>query len=232
MAQFALNNSYSPSIGSSPFYFILGFHPRTPHTHLLQEDADANPDAATFALERNADLLAAQKFLARAQSRMRDQYDKNRVPLLLQPGDEVLLSTRNLRLRGCAKYLPRFVGPFQVSRAIGPRHDSSVAANAYELKLPDGWHIHPVFNVNLLKPYKRAGGGIQHLHPLPDLLDDYSYVIESIVSHELVKGSLHQLQFRVHLHNTSDDCDMWEDEQTLSEQCPAMLEAYRVYHSL
>ena len=232
MAQFALNNSYSPSIGASPFYFVLGFHPKTPHTHLLHEDADANPDAATFALERNNDLLAAQQCLSRARARMKMHYDHNRVSVRFEVGSEVLLSTRNLRLRGCAKYLPRFVGPFHVLEAIGPRSDASVAPNAYRLELPAGWNIHPVFNVNILKPYARGGPGLKHLHPLPTLLDDYSYVIESIVSHEKDKQSLHGLRFRVHLHNTPDDSDMWEDEATLSAQCPALLESYRQTHSL
>jgi transposase InsO family protein len=232
MAQFALNNSYSPSIGASPFYFVLGFHPKVPHTHLLHEDADSNPDAASFALARNNDMLAAQQCLARARSRMKVQYDRNRVPVHLAAGSEVVLSTRNLRLRGCAKYLPRYVGPFRVIEAVGPRSDATIVPNAYRLDLPAGWNIHPVFNINLLKPYTRGGPGLQHLHPLPDLLDDYSYVIESIVAHEIDKQSLHGIRYMVHLHATPDDSDMWEDEATLSAQCPALLDAYKVHHSL
>jgi hypothetical protein len=89
-----------------------------------------------------------------------------------------------------------------------------------------------VFNVNLLKPYTRGGPGLQHLHPLPDLLDDYSYVIESIVTHEKDKHALHGIRFLVHLHGTPQDSDMWEDEATLSAQCPTLLEAYKLCHSL
>jgi hypothetical protein len=232
MAQFALNNSYSPSIGASPFYFVLGFHPKVPHTHLLHEDADSNPDAASFALARNDDMLAAQECLTRARARMKIQYDRNRVAVRFAIGDEVVLSTRNLRLRGCAKYLPRYLGPFRVHSAVGPRSDATVAPNAYQLDLPTGWNIHPVFNVNLLKPYTRGGPGLQHLHPLPDLLDDYSYVIESIVTHEKDKHALHGIRFLVHLHGTPQDSDMWEDEATLSVQCPTLLEAYKLRHSL
>jgi hypothetical protein len=232
MAQFALNNSYSPSIGASPFYFVLGFHPKVPHTHLLHEDADSNPDAASFALARNDDLLAAQQCLVRAQSRMKMQYDRNRIPVHLAPGSEVVLSTRNLRLRGCAKYLPRYVGPFRVIEAIGSRSDATIVPNAYRVDLPAGWNIHPVFNISVLKPYKRGGPGLQHLHPLPTLLDDYSYVIESIVSHEVDKQALHGIRFLVHLHATPDDSDMWEDEATLSVQCPTLLAAYKRLHAL
>jgi hypothetical protein len=232
MAQFALNNSYSPSIGASPFYFVLGFHPKVPHTHLLHEDGDSNPDAASFALARNDDLLAAQQCLVRAQSRMKIQYDRNRVPAVFAVGSEVVISTRNLRLRGCAKYLPRYVGPFRVIKAIGPRGDATVVPNAYQVALPAGWNIHPVFNVSVLKPYTRGGPGLQHLHPLPALLDDYSYVIESIVSHETDKNALHGIRFRVHLHDTPADSDMWEDESSLGVQCPTLLESYKLLHGL
>jgi hypothetical protein len=120
------------------------------------------------------------------------------------------------------------VGPFTVLEEVGPRFDVDLVPNAYRLALPEGWNIHPVFNINLLKPYNRAGPGVQHLHPLPTLLDDYSYVIESIVSHELDKHSLHAVRFRVHLHNTPEESDMWEDEATLSVQCPALLAAYKL----
>ena len=59
-------------------------------------------------------------------------------------GDLVLLSTRNLKMKGTpGKFQKRFVGPFQVIETIGEQ--------AYRLALPDDWKIHPVFHVSLLK---------------------------------------------------------------------------------
>ena len=62
-------------------------------------------------------------------------------------GDSVLLSTQNLRLKGLPHKLQRkFCGPYKVLEKIGTQ--------AYHLKLPDTWRIHPVFHVSLLKPWR------------------------------------------------------------------------------
>jgi len=72
-------------------------------------------------------------------------------------GEFVLLSTKNLRYsRGLArKFLPRFVGPFEIVRTID-KGDETVAAHLF---LPPEWNsrIHPVFHVSLLRPYHAAG---------------------------------------------------------------------------
>ena len=66
-----------------------------------------------------------------------------------QVGDLVLLSTRNLKMKGIpTKLQKRFVGPFRVTETIGEQ--------AYRLSLPDNWKIHPVFHVSLLKEWKAA----------------------------------------------------------------------------
>ena len=54
-------------------------------------------------------------------------------------GEYVLLSTKHLQLKNApvCKLRKSFVGPFFVTRRIGPV--------AYELELPQTWRIHPVF---------------------------------------------------------------------------------------
>ena len=67
----------------------------------------------------------------------------------------MLLSTRNLRLKGPRKLHDRFLGPFTVTERIGQ--------TAYHLDLTGGRHrqvlrdIHDIFHVSLLKPYKDNG---------------------------------------------------------------------------
>jgi hypothetical protein len=229
MAQFALNNSYSASIGSSPFYFVLGFHPKTPFTHQLMDDDGPVPDATAFALARNEQLLEAQRHLKRAQARMKLYYDRSKSPAQFCVGDMVLLSTRNLNMSGCAKYIPRYVGPFMVTELVGT--DSKHGTLAYKLALPDDWQIHDVFHISSLKPF-RVDLTTSTLPPVPPLLDDYSYRIEHIVGHRLIPGTSRSYMYRCHLWDTTDENDGWEDENTLLACVPSMLDAYKALHAL
>jgi hypothetical protein len=228
MAQFALNNSFSASIGSSPFYFVLGFHPKTPLTHLLDEEEGPVPDATAFALARNSQLLLAQSMLTKAQAKMKLQYDKNKVFAQFKVGDSVLLSTRNLNLDGCAKYLPRYVGPFTVTELIGT--DTKHGTLAYRLALPPHWRIHDVFHISILKPWVPSDD--RAVLPLPELLDDYSYRIEHILGHKLIPYSTSSYHYRVHMWDTTPENDVWESEATLLSCVPALLETYKAAHGL
>ncbi len=53
------------------------------------------------------------------------------------------------------------MGPFTVVKVVNEV--------AYQIKLPDGWRIHGVFHVSLLKPYYNNG---KHQPPPPALLVD------------------------------------------------------------
>jgi len=84
------------------------------------------------------------------QSRQKSYADKRRRPLEFNEGDHVFLKvTPKLGLRGVfrtKKLSPRYIGPFQILRRIGPA--------AYQLALPPVMSgLHDVFHVSQLKKF-------------------------------------------------------------------------------
>ena len=66
--------------------------------------------------------------------------------MLLDVGDKVLLSTRNLNITGSRKFKDKFVGPFVVLKRI------SEVAYKLDLSSRAALHnVHPVFHVSLLR---------------------------------------------------------------------------------
>ena len=64
----------------------------------------------------------------------------------ISPGDNVLFSTKHLKLKDKpGKLRPQYVGPFKVLQMV--------RRSAAKLELPPGMKVHPVFNVALLKKY-------------------------------------------------------------------------------
>ena len=104
---------------------------------------------ASFARRVASDWKLARENLEKSVRLQAKYYDKRHRDVKYRVGDLVLLSTRNLRMKGTpAKLQKRFVGPFQVIETIGQQ--------AYRLSLPNDWKIHPVFHVSLLRDWKSA----------------------------------------------------------------------------
>ena len=82
-----------------------------------------------------------------AQERQKIQADYRRREQTFAVWEQVLLSTEHLQLKHAPvrKLRTRFVGPFFITKRVGPV--------AYELELPQTWRLHPVFHTNLLGPF-------------------------------------------------------------------------------
>ena len=109
-------------------------------------------EAVKEALERmKTALVDAKSNLTTAQQRMKRAVDKKRRTVEYKIGDEVVLSTANLRTY-CPNLPPkikaRWVGPFRIQKIVSPV--------AFGLDLPPGWRIHPVFHTSKLKRYIRS----------------------------------------------------------------------------
>jgi Chromo (CHRromatin Organisation MOdifier) domain len=88
----------------------------------------------------------------KSQEAMAKFYNRHRKGRSYAIGDEVMLSSRNIRMRKASKKLAdKFLGPFRVIAIRGK--------NAYELELPKSYgRIHLTFHVALLEPYQRREG--------------------------------------------------------------------------
>ena len=172
------------------------------------------------ALERMKTALAdAQDNLAKAQDKMKRAVDKKRRSEAYKVGDEVVLTTANLR--SYCPHLPpkikaRWVGPFRITREVSPV--------AFGLDLPPGWRIHPVFHVSKLKRYIRLGEFLREVEPPPLVLvgDALEYEVEGILRHQ-GKGARRRylvLWKGYPLHEAT-----WEPESHLAN-APDVLEEY------
>ena len=88
------------------------------------------------------------------------------------------MSTENLHLKQvpARKLQKRFVGPFFVTKCIGPV--------AYELELPEAWKIHPVFHTSLLRLFQVSTWTRSQESAVEELeleVDDRSYEIEKLL---------------------------------------------------
>jgi hypothetical protein len=208
-----------------------GFHPRSPHSQevefmLAGDSAGRSPAAFEFVATMDRNFIIAKKCLARAQDKMKKAREGKQAELILQKDQLVLLRTTNLTMPGKRKFLPRFVGPFSVIKAIG--------VNAYQIQLPEDWKIHNVFNVSLLKAYEAREGFRPSPARPPD--DDHSYIPSCIVEHEVIANTDNaehpQYKYRVHYADTSNEDDTWEFNTELLQHCFDMLQAYHEQNDL
>ena len=145
---FAINNAKQTSTGFSPFYLNYGRHPHTPFSREVAEYYKLSdivvPAATTQADKIRTAISLAKISIATAQNRQKQYYDKNKAPTTFKQGDYVYLNATNLRRGAGKKLLPKHLGPYPITRMVGP--------NAAELALTDDLkRLHNVFNVSLLR---------------------------------------------------------------------------------
>ena len=86
--------------------------------------------------------------LQERQDRRKAELDAHRRDVRFAVGDEVLLDTEHAPLPSRSLLSPRWMGPFKVLACAAP--------NTYRLDVPATWRVFPEFNVQRLRPYRRA----------------------------------------------------------------------------
>lgn len=231
VAQLAINNSYQSTIKSTPFWLNYGRHPWLPGVTYTQagmgKDGQSSPEIAEqrqrkriserlgWDKERRAAVHRARECLKQARARMKEQFDKHRLPKEFAPGDRVLVSTENLKFKGhnAKKLLPRFVGPFTVIEKVG--------SVSYKLALPDTMRVHPVFNVEMLRPYK----GSDFTPPPAVVCEDGTVLweVERIID---VRGSGASRRYLVRWQGFGPEHDTWEPRRVLLVDCPLAVQEF------
>ena len=99
---------------------------------------------------------AARQILIHQGDRVKKAADRKWRPAPnYQPSQRVWLSAKDLHLRVPSKKLvPRFVGPFPISRVIGPA--------AVQLRLARSLRVHPTIHVSQVKPVIESTGPTHH----------------------------------------------------------------------
>jgi hypothetical protein len=147
MLELGFNTAVQASTQRSPYELLYGQQPRTPLDVALDPLLSRVPAAKARADSLREGFEFARGKLVQAQQRQARNADRHRRTVQLNVGDEVLLSTEGLRLRGQNnKLCSPFVGPFVITEVIN--------SNAFRLALPPQMEaLHPVFNISRLKPY-------------------------------------------------------------------------------
>ena len=142
--EYAHNTLINSSTGLSPFMCSLGYQPPL----LSNEEKQIAVPSVNAHIERCQRIWQRTRTsLINASKRSKLQADRRRSATpSYYPGQLVLLSTRNLKLKGERRKLTaRFTGPFKISSIINP--------TAVRLELPTEMRCHPVFHVSQIKQW-------------------------------------------------------------------------------
>jgi hypothetical protein len=233
LVEFAINNAYHESIKATPFLLNYGRHPHTPISSVIKRDAEKRVNSDKFAakaspsacqvpgvqtlVRRMEALLATSKqALMAAQQRQKAYADTTRREAAFQVGEKVLLSTKHLslKMRGTAKLLPKFVGPFPIVKKVNEV--------AFQLELPANMKAHNVFHVSLLKHYRDDPN--TGPPPPPEVLgEDLEYSVERVLDHRDRRiGRRNVREYLVRWEGYGPEHNTWEPQSNMVNATPAI----------
>ena len=138
------------------------------------------PKLEEFLISLQRSWEEATKAMNMAKETMKRQFDEKRQnPQGPKKGDDIWLEAKNIHSNKPSKKLDqKRYGPFKVLKVIGQ--------GAFQLKLPEGWMIHDMFNEDLLTQCKEPHYKGQHMElvPPPDIInEEEEYEVEEVRKH-------------------------------------------------
>ena len=215
-AEFAYNNSVQSSMGETPFMVLMGFHP----WWVNEIENDPVPEEAPVASQQAKMLQAIHLHLT-------EQYEKSVEHMVkyynckwkiqsFALGDKVLLSTHNLCMMPPSKKLENhWYSPFKVLETVG--------THTYQLDLPTGWKMHPIYHITQLEPFQGRKGK-EPEQPPPVTIDNHEeWEVEEILDKQT---HYQKKQYLVKWKGFKIEDSTWQSEQDL-ENVKDCLKAYK-----
>jgi hypothetical protein len=148
LIEFTYNNSFHTSIGMAPYEALYGRKCRTPLC--WYQDGESLMLGPELVQQTTEKVRAIQDKMKASQSRQKSYADKRRRDLEFAEGDHVFIRVTPTTGVGRAiksrKLTPRFIGPYQILKRVGPV--------AYQVALPPHLSsLHDVLHVSQLRKY-------------------------------------------------------------------------------
>lgn len=218
-AEFSYNDSPNRITGSSSFQILYGMHTRGVHELWdLGQLERRSADGEDFARVINDLHEQVKSKLQDNSKRYKQKVDLKRWEVQFNVGDQVLARLRKERLPKGEYNKLKFkkIGPCKILRKF--------STNAYELQLPPGIGISPIFNVVDLFPYTASPEGDSSTHPKWDTQEESSswmrqmtlaqpLEIEGILDTQVARRTWRKeyLQYLIKWKNRPIEDNLWLD---------------------
>jgi hypothetical protein len=193
LVDFAAATLPQASVGLSPFMIERGYQPRMSfdwREPVPPRRLTVNEKEAQVWTQRMQKIWAfARGNMERAQERQRVQANKKRRPVNFTVGDEVYVSNEGWDTgRPSRKLGHQQEGPFPIIRQVG---------HAFELRLPEGMRVHPIFSpekLRLASAKEPLEGQLEDEGPELQINGQSEWEIERVLASRILRK---KLQYRV-----------------------------------
>ena len=219
LMDFAYKNSYQASIGMAPFEALYGRKCRTPVC--WDEVGERRLIGLELVQITSEKVKIVRDNLKKARDSQKSYADNRRRDLQFEIGDRVFLQISPgkgvLRFRKRGKISPRFIGPYEIVRKVGPI--------AYKLKLPPELsRIHDTFHLSMLRKYILDPSHVLREQPV-QLKENLTYEetpVQIVDRKEQVLRSKVIPLVKVLWKNHEREAATWEPEAQMLSQYPQL----------